>query len=95
MPGKVVSILQTVGASVEKGDGVLVVEAMKMQNELKSPKAGVIKEIRVAEGPPYRPATSLQRSSSYITNAGTVDVTDFIGTRNPFINSAKFSNVSD
>ena len=50
MPGKVVAILQTVGASVEKGDGVMVVEAMKMQNELKSPKDGVIKEIRVAEG---------------------------------------------
>jgi len=50
MPGKVVAILQAVGASVEKGDGVLVVEAMKMQNELKSPKDGVIKEIRVTEG---------------------------------------------
>ncbi|PYT01002.1 MAG: hypothetical protein DMF63_04895 [Acidobacteria bacterium] len=50
MPGKVVSILQTVGATVEKGEGILVVEAMKMQNELKSPKAGVIKEIRVTEG---------------------------------------------
>ena len=50
MPGKVVSILQTVGATVEKGDGILVVEAMKMQNELKSPKDGVIKEIRVTEG---------------------------------------------
>jgi biotin carboxyl carrier protein len=50
MPGKVVSILLTVGSTVEKGDGVLVVEAMKMQNELKSPKAGVIKEIRVTEG---------------------------------------------
>ena len=50
MPGKVVNILLTVGSPVEKGDGVLVVEAMKMQNELKSPKAGVIKEIRVTEG---------------------------------------------
>ena len=50
MPGKVVSVLLTAGSQVEKGDGVLVVEAMKMQNELKSPKAGVIKEIRVTEG---------------------------------------------
>jgi biotin carboxyl carrier protein len=50
MPGKVVRVLLEAGASVEKGDGVLVVEAMKMQNELKSPKAGVVKEIRVAEG---------------------------------------------
>jgi biotin carboxyl carrier protein len=50
MPGKVVSVLLAAGNTVEKGDGVLVVEAMKMQNELKSPKAGVIKEVRVTEG---------------------------------------------
>ena len=50
MPGKIVRILVEAGATVEKGDGVLVVEAMKMQNELKSPKAGVVKEIRTQEG---------------------------------------------
>lgn len=50
MPGKVVRILVEKGASVEKGDGVLVVEAMKMQNELKSPKAGTVKEIKVEDG---------------------------------------------
>jgi biotin carboxyl carrier protein len=50
MPGKIVRILQEAGVAVEKGDGVIVVEAMKMQNELKSPKAGNIKEIRVGEG---------------------------------------------
>ncbi|MGH9947417.1 MAG: biotin/lipoyl-containing protein [Pyrinomonadaceae bacterium] len=50
MPGKVVRILVEVGAAVNKGDGVLVVEAMKMQNELKSPKDGTVKEIRFAEG---------------------------------------------
>ena len=50
MPGKVVRILTETGAAVEKGESILVVEAMKMQNELKSPKAGTIKEIRVAEG---------------------------------------------
>jgi biotin carboxyl carrier protein len=50
MPGKVVRILTSVGTAVEKGDGVIVVEAMKMQNELKAPKAGSVKEIRVAEG---------------------------------------------
>ena len=49
MPGKVVRILKAVGDGVEKGDGVIVVEAMKMQNEMKSPKDGVIQEIRVAE----------------------------------------------
>ena len=50
MPGKVVRILVSVGADVQKGDGVLVVEAMKMQNELKSPKDGLVKEIRTTEG---------------------------------------------
>ena len=50
MPGKVVRILTAVGKSVEKGSGVIVVEAMKMQNEMRSPKDGVIKEIRVSEG---------------------------------------------
>jgi biotin carboxyl carrier protein len=50
MPGKVVRILVERGAAIEKGDGVLVVEAMKMQNELKSPKAGTVKDIRVEEG---------------------------------------------
>jgi biotin carboxyl carrier protein len=50
MPGKVVRILLEAGAAVQKGEGVLVVEAMKMQNELKSSKDGTVKEIRVTEG---------------------------------------------
>lgn len=50
MPGKVVRIIVPKGASVEKGDAVLVVEAMKMQNELRSPKDGIVVEIRAAEG---------------------------------------------
>ncbi len=50
MPGKLVRILVEVGAEISKGDGVLIVEAMKMQNEMKSPKDGVVKEIRFAEG---------------------------------------------
>ncbi len=50
MPGKVVRILLKAGAEVEKGDAILVVEAMKMQNELRSPKAGTVKDIRVSEG---------------------------------------------
>jgi biotin carboxyl carrier protein len=50
MPGKVVRILLEIGSEVEKGDGVLIVEAMKMQNELKSPKSGNVREIRVGEG---------------------------------------------
>jgi len=50
MPGKVVRILVVEGDSVQKGDGVSVVEAMKMQNEMKSPTDGVIAEIKAAEG---------------------------------------------
>ena len=50
MPGKVVRVLVEPGAQVEAGDGVIVVEAMKMQNELKAPKSGTIKEVRVTEG---------------------------------------------
>jgi biotin carboxyl carrier protein len=38
------------GASVEKGTGVVVVEAMKMQNEMKSPRAGVVVSINVKPG---------------------------------------------
>jgi biotin carboxyl carrier protein len=50
MPGKVVRILAAVGAQVKAGQSVLVIEAMKMQNELKAPKNGVVKKINVAEG---------------------------------------------
>ena len=50
MPGKVVRILLSQGTAVEAGSGVLVVEAMKMQNEVKSPKKGTIQKILVSEG---------------------------------------------
>jgi biotin carboxyl carrier protein len=50
MPGKVVRILLRQGTEVEAGAGVLVVEAMKMQNEVRSPKKGTIQRILVSEG---------------------------------------------
>jgi biotin carboxyl carrier protein len=50
MPGKVVRILVNQGAEIEAGAGVLVVEAMKMQNEVKSPKKGTVQKILVNEG---------------------------------------------
>lgn len=50
MPGKVVRVLVDQGSQVEAGVGVLVVEAMKMQNEIKSPKKGTIQKILVGEG---------------------------------------------
>jgi len=50
MPGKVVRILVSEGDSVQKGDGIIVVEAMKMQNEIKAPKVGNVGRIKVTEG---------------------------------------------
>ena len=50
MPGKVVRVLVEAGAEVEAGAGVVVVEAMKMQNEMKSPKAGRVASVQVHEG---------------------------------------------
>jgi biotin carboxyl carrier protein len=50
MPGKVIRWLCRPGETVQEGQGVLVVEAMKMQNEVRSPKSGTVAEIRVAPG---------------------------------------------
>lgn len=50
MPGKVVRILKADGDAVTKGEGVIVVEAMKMQNEMKSPRDGTISSIKASEG---------------------------------------------
>jgi biotin carboxyl carrier protein len=50
MPGKVVRVLVEPGARVEAGAGIVVVEAMKMQNEMKSPKAGVVVSINAEAG---------------------------------------------
>ena len=50
MPGRVVSILVEEGAVVEKGQAVIIVEAMKMENEVKAPVAGTVSNIQVAPG---------------------------------------------
>lgn len=50
MPGKVVRVLVEAGQTVEAGQGLVVVEAMKMQNELKSPKSGTVAELRAEPG---------------------------------------------
>lgn len=50
MPGKVVKLLVSAGDSVEAGQGILLFEAMKMQNEIKSPLAGEVVEMIVQEG---------------------------------------------
>lgn len=50
MPGKVVRVLVRQGEEVQARQGLLVVEAMKMQNEIRSPKSGVVERLLVAEG---------------------------------------------
>jgi len=52
MPGKVVRVIAQPGTEVELGAGVIVIEAMKMQNELKSPKKGKVAKVLTAEGAP-------------------------------------------
>jgi len=50
MPGKVIRVLVKAGDDVRAGQGLLVVEAMKMQNEIRSPKNGTIERVMVEEG---------------------------------------------
>jgi biotin carboxyl carrier protein len=50
MPGKVVRIIASIGDQITTGQGILVIEAMKMQNEVRSPKEGQLKKLLVREG---------------------------------------------
>ena len=50
MPGKIILLLMKAGDAVEAGQGIVVMEAMKMQNEIRSPKSGKIKRLLVIEG---------------------------------------------
>ena len=50
MPGKIVRLLVKPGDEVEAGAGIIVVEAMKMQNEMKAPKSGTVISINAEEG---------------------------------------------
>ncbi|MHB8303689.1 MAG: acyl-CoA carboxylase biotin carboxyl carrier protein subunit [Acidobacteriaceae bacterium] len=59
MPGRIVRILVEVGDSVEAQQGLLVMEAMKMQNELKSPKSGKVAQIVVQAGATVQPGQVL------------------------------------
>ncbi|MFA6234180.1 MAG: acetyl-CoA carboxylase biotin carboxyl carrier protein subunit [Bacteroidota bacterium] len=49
MPGKISRVLVSEGELIEAGQGVLILEAMKMENEIKAPAAGIVKAIRVSE----------------------------------------------
>ena len=50
MPGRIVRVMVEAGATVAAGDGLIVVEAMKMQNELKAPKAGIVASVNAENG---------------------------------------------
>jgi biotin carboxyl carrier protein len=50
MPGRIVRVLVKAGDEVREGQGLVVVEAMKMENEMKSPKGGKVVEVLVSEG---------------------------------------------
>ena len=50
MPGTILDVKVSVGASVKKGDVVAVLEAMKMENEIMAPKAGTVAQVLVSKG---------------------------------------------
>jgi len=50
MPGMILKIKRKEGEAVEKGDSVIILEAMKMENEIKAPVSGIITELKIAEG---------------------------------------------
>ncbi len=61
MPGRVVRVLVAAGDQVQKGDGLLVVEAMKMENEITAPRDGAIAEVLVEAGQTLDGGTDLIR----------------------------------
>jgi biotin carboxyl carrier protein len=50
MPGRVVRVLEAAGAEVVAGQGLVVIEAMKMENEIRAPRPGRVHEVAVREG---------------------------------------------
>jgi biotin carboxyl carrier protein len=59
MPGKIVRVMVAVSDEVKAGQGIIVMEAMKMQNELKSPKEGKVQKILTSEGSTVNPGDTL------------------------------------
>lgn len=59
MPGKVVRLLVKAGETVKAGQGLLVIEAMKMQNEIRSPKSGIVEKLLASEGQPVNAGETL------------------------------------
>ena len=70
MPGKIIAVLVGEGDAVEKGQGLVIVEAMKMENEVRSPIAGEVKEIKVKPGDTVEGGAVLadRRVTCYLTD---------------------------
>lgn len=59
MPGKIVRVLAREGENIQAGQGIVVVEAMKMQNEIKCPRSGRLQKVMVREGANVNPGEVL------------------------------------
>lgn len=59
MPGKIVKLVASVGQAVNAGDTLLILEAMKMQNEISAPKAGTVKSFAVNAGDSVKPGQTM------------------------------------
>jgi biotin carboxyl carrier protein len=59
MPGKILRTLVAAGSPVEAGQGLVVMEAMKMENELRAPRAGTVRAVHVQEGQTVETGTLL------------------------------------
>ena len=59
MPGTIVDVKVKVGDKVNAGDGVLVIEAMKMENEIQAPQSGIVVSIHVHKGDSVTPDETL------------------------------------
>jgi pyruvate carboxylase subunit B len=59
MPGTIIDIKVKVGDSVDEGDSVVVIEAMKMENEIQAPKSGIVMAVHVAKGDNVSPNETL------------------------------------
>ena len=64
MPGRIVRVLVNKGDAVRKGAGLLILEAMKMENEIQSPADGVVEELFVEAGQTVDGGAELVRVSS-------------------------------
>ena len=59
MPGKIVKLVASVGQQVSAGDTLLILEAMKMQNEIAAPSAGTVKSFAVNAGDSVKPGQAM------------------------------------